>query len=74
MAETKQKNNLETCRNFALYFTMTAAILTGAVWLITMLTNSNSSTVDTISSILVGATAVGGIVMGLLYVVHLSKK
>jgi hypothetical protein len=53
---------------------MTAAVLAGLVWLITMLTSGNSSTLDTVSGVLVGATAVGGVVMGLLYIVHLSKK
>jgi hypothetical protein len=73
MAKAKQ-SNLEMYRNAAQYFTMAAAILYVVVWVATDLMNNKSSTTDSIGSVLIVATMVGGVVMGLLYLVHLSSK
>lgn len=73
MAKAKQ-SNLEMYQRAAQYLTMIAAILYGILWALTGLLKNSSSTTDTISSVLIGATAVGGILMGLLYAIHPSKK
>jgi len=70
MAKTRQ-SSLEMYRSAAQIFTMAAAILLGLVWIITSVTGHHA---DTIQSILILATMVGGVIMGLLYVVHLSSK
>ncbi len=73
MAKAKQ-SNLEMYRNAAQYFTMGAAILYGALWVIVDLMNNKNSTTDSIGNALIAATMAGGVVMGLLYLVHLSSK
>lgn len=70
MATTRQ-SNLEKYRSAAQLFTIAAAILLGIVWIITSATDRHA---DTLQSILILATMVGGVVMGLLYVVHLSSR
>lgn len=73
MAKAKQ-SNLEMYRKAAQYLTITAAILYGVLWTLTGLMKDASSTTDTISNVLIAATAIGGILMGLLQAVHPSKK
>ncbi len=65
---------MEKYRNIALYFTMAAALLAGAVWAFTEIADNASSASDTIETVLIVAIVVGGIVMGLLYLARLSSK
>ena len=73
MAKAKE-NNLEMYRNAAQYFTMAAAILYGVLWVIVGLLNDQSSATESISNVLIFATVVGGVLMGLLHLVYLSSK
>ncbi len=70
MARSRQ-STLGMYRSVAQVFTMAAAILLGVVWIITSVTNHHA---DTLQSVLILATMIGGIAMGLLYVIHLSSK
>jgi hypothetical protein len=65
---------LDRYRSVALYFTMAAAILSGIAWGAFSILDKSSGTSDAIGSVLIGATMLGGIVMGLLYAVHLTTK
>ncbi len=66
--------SLETARTGALYFTMGAAILYAALWLITTLAHAGSPTLDTIGSGLAVCIILGGVAMGLLYLVQRSRR
>ncbi len=71
---TKSDNSsLEKFRNAAQYFTMSAAALSGVVWLLGLAVD-NSDTLNTLASVFIGATCIGGVVMDTLYLLHLSKK
>ncbi len=69
--ENTRQSHLAMYRTAAQFFTMAAAILLGVVWILTSVTGHHA---DAIQSILLLATMVGGVMMGLLYVVLLSAK
>lgn len=73
MAKT-ESNNFEVYRSAAQYFTMTAAVLYVLLWAIVSITNSQSATTDKLGNVLITATLIGGVIMGLMYLVHLYRK
>lgn len=75
MAKAKQSSgNLEQLRSVAQYFTMAAAVLYGIVWAINEVMGTPSASETGIANVLLVATMVGGITMGVLYSVHLAKN
>jgi len=64
---------LATFRSGALYFTMAAAILYAVVWVVTTMGHAASPTLDTVGSGLAVCTILGGVAMGLLYLVQRSR-
>ncbi len=65
--------SLETSRTGALYFTIGAAVLYAVLWVVTATTHTGSPTFDTIGAGLVVCMILGGVAMGLLYLVHRSR-
>ncbi|MBP9738608.1 hypothetical protein KBD20_02885 [Candidatus Saccharibacteria bacterium] len=77
MAKAKakaKKSELEPIREFAQYFTMTAAVMCGVLWALVYVMDSESSSTEMLSSYLVLATMLGGIAMGLLYLAKLLQE
>lgn len=71
--KSKKASGLQSIRDFAQTFTMTAAILYGVLWLTVTVMSSQSTSTDNLAYILSLATALGGIAMGLLYLVKLYQ-
>lgn len=74
MAKNKKTDNLEVLRNTAQTFTVSAAILLGVLTVVTAVFSLKSDSIDTLSNALYIATAVGGVIMGLLYLIKLLKS
>jgi membrane associated rhomboid family serine protease len=64
--------DLDRVRQAALYFTMTMAVLGLVFWALTFV--SDSGVVSTLGGVFSAATAVGGTVMGLLYLLARSRQ
>ena len=73
MAKAKP-SDLAMSRDAAQKFTSVVAVLFGVVWVAKVIFNIQISWLDTVSKTLLLATAVGGIVMGLLYLTYLLNK
>ena len=73
MAKSKKVDNLEVARNSAQTITVSLAVLMGVFWAVTSVFSLSGDNIDTLSSALFVATAVGGVVMGLLYLIKLLK-
>ncbi|MFN8016120.1 MAG: hypothetical protein U0R17_05900 [Acidimicrobiia bacterium] len=70
----QSKTSFEKLRDFAQYFTAGAAILAGICWVLSDVIAKDSTLFDKLANITIGATMVGGVVMGVLYLIHLTKK
>lgn len=68
------ENSLEMYRNIAQYFTMGAATLYGLLWIVEDLILGKTLNSNSLGNILIGATTLGGVSMGLLYLLHLSTS
>lgn len=71
--KSKKSSSLQQVRDFAQTFTVSAAVLYGVLWLLVTVMGSQSTATDNLAYILSLATALGGIAMGLLYVVQHYK-
>jgi hypothetical protein len=74
MAKKNTQKSFEKLRQAAQTFTVSSAILLGVTWVITSALGHEGGLLGSLSAVLFTATAVGGVVMGLLYLVHLFKK
>jgi hypothetical protein len=72
MAMDQPTTDLDRVRRAALYFTMAAAVLALAFWGLSAV--SDSGIVSTLGGVFSGATAVGGTVMGLLFLLARSRE
>jgi hypothetical protein len=66
--------SLELWRRVALYFTMTVAVLMAVGELVKTAGSHSAKWLNTAESVLLVAIIVGGVAMGVLYLVHLSTK
>lgn len=71
---TSKSDSLEAYRKYTQYFTMTAAVLAGITWSITLVVGSDKSVLNTLVAIFAGATTLGGIMMGIVYLARLTSK
>ena len=74
MTKKNTSNSFEKLRQAAQTFTVSAAVLLGILWLLTSVLGHEGGILSTVSAVLFTATALGGVVMGLLYLIHLLKK
>ncbi len=68
------KNSFETLRNYALYFTMTMAIVLAIIWAITGFGDPTAGSASTIFWAVFYLLCAGGVTMGVMYMVHLLRK
>lgn len=75
MAKAKKKqNNLDKYSNWAQYLTITSATLYGVYVVVVNLTNTKNTLTDNVTAALLISTIAGGMLMGLLYLLRLTKK
>lgn len=74
MAKKNIPSSFEKLRQAAQTFTVLSAILLGVLWVITIILGHEDGLLSTVSAVLSTTTAVGGVAMGILYLVHLLKK
>lgn len=72
MAKKTKMSKFEVVRQDAQFFTMAAAVLAGAVWLVSLVAGE-SELLNRISGATLSLTMLGGISMGVLYAVKLLK-
>lgn len=73
-AKKQVTTNMQKYRDYAQYFTITAAITVGLVSMFGTLMKTDTVFLDNLSSVLILATAVGGMLMGLLYALDSIEK
>lgn len=73
MAKKKKQSELTMLNNTARTFTVSAAVLYGVLWIVTMVFELNSDAAEVLGSGLITATVVGAIVMGMLHFVEFFR-
>ncbi len=68
------KNRFEKSRDYALYFTMAMAIILGVLWALSGFQDPEVGATATAFWIVFYLLCTGGVVMGILYVIHLLGK
>lgn len=74
MAKKKKQSELTMLKNTAQTFTVSAAVLYGVLWIVTMVFELNSDAAEVLGSGLITATVVGAIVMGMLHFVDFFQS
>ena len=74
MAKKKKQSELTMLKNTAQTFTVSAAVLYGVLWIVTMVFELNSDAAEVLGSGLITATVVGAIVMGMLHFVDFFRS
>lgn len=74
MAKKKKQSELTMLKNTAQTFTVSAAVLYGVLWIVTMVFELNSDSAEVLGSGLITATVVGAIVMGMLHFVDFFRS
>lgn len=70
----KQTSKLDTCSDYAQYFTIASAVLLGLVTLFGSFMETQTTFLDNLTSGLFLTTAVGGMTMGLIYLLEGIRK
>ena len=68
------KKSLERLRQFALYYTMTMALLLFGNWALTGFKETDEGWHATMQLVLLWALCAGGLTMGILYLIYLKTR
>jgi hypothetical protein len=74
MAKKKKQSELTLLKSTAQTFTVSAAVLYGVLWLVTMIYDLKSDGLDALGGGLITATVVGGIIMGMIHFADFFKS
>lgn len=70
----RNKENLQIYRQAAQFFTIVSAVTYGLLWFVIGMGDIESGAIIDLGNVLLVCTVIGGIAMGLLYVIKITKR